>query len=75
MLSAIFSVNYERSSVSPPAPDHEKREFQFSHLISQGVFWFGQKIQMVRQSKRFVPGFLVGIKGIGFVGRSEAETP
>jgi hypothetical protein len=67
MLSAIFSV----SEVKFPF----KREFQFSHLISHGVFWFGQKIQMVRQSKRFVPGFLVGIKGIGFVGRSEAETP
>jgi hypothetical protein len=28
-----------------------------------------------QQSKRFVPGSLVGIKDIDFVGRSEAETP
>jgi hypothetical protein len=31
--------------------------------------------QSKRQSKRFVPGSLVGIKDIDFVGRSEAETP
>jgi hypothetical protein len=31
---------------------------------------------LVQQSKRFVPGSLVGIKDIDFVGRSEAaETP
>jgi hypothetical protein len=29
----------------------------------------------VQQSKRFVPGFLVGVKDIDFVGRPEAETP
>ena len=33
------------------------------------------KFKLVQQSKRFVPGFLVGIKDIDFVGRSEAETP
>ena len=37
--------------------------------VSHGEF------KLVRQSKRFVPGSLVGIKDIDFVGRSEAETP
>ena len=32
-------------------------------------------LSCVQQSKRFVPGSLVGIKDIDFVGRSEAETP
>ena len=32
-------------------------------------------LELVQQSKRFVPGSLVGIKDIDFVGRSEAETP
>ena len=36
-----------------------------------GLNWF----ELVQQSKRFVPGSLVGIKDIDFVGRSEAETP
>jgi hypothetical protein len=40
----------------------------------------GQAAQILKpfelvQSKRFVPGSLVGIKDIDFVGRSEAETP
>ena len=30
---------------------------------------------ILQQSKRFVPGSLVGSKDIDFVGRSEAETP
>ena len=33
------------------------------------------EFELVQQSKRFVPGSLVGIKDIDFVGRSEAETP
>ena len=37
--------------------------------VSHGEF------ELVQQSKRFVPGSLVGIKDIDFVGRSEAETP
>ena len=36
----------------------------------------GHRLQATfQQSKRFVPGSLVGIKDIDFVGRSEAETP
>ena len=35
----------------------------------------GEFNKLVQQSKRFVPGSLVGIKDIDFVGRSEAETP
>jgi hypothetical protein len=31
--------------------------------------------ERLRKAKRFVPGSLVGIKDIDFVGRSEAETP
>jgi hypothetical protein len=38
-----------------------------------GACWSG--IVELSQSKRFVPGSLVGIKDIDFVGRSEAETP
>jgi hypothetical protein len=37
--------------------------------VSHGEF------KLVRQSKRFVPGSLVGIKDIDFVERLEAETP
>ena len=37
--------------------------------VSHGEF------ELVQQSKRFVPGSLVGVKDIDFVGRSEAETP
>jgi hypothetical protein len=37
--------------------------------VSHGEF------ELVQQSKRFVPGSLVGIKDIDFVGRLEAETP
>ena len=33
------------------------------------------KLVQQSKSKRFVPGSLVGIKDIDFVGRSEAETP
>ena len=35
----------------------------------------GQFYWTFNLSKRFVPGSLVGIKDIDFVGRSEAETP
>jgi hypothetical protein len=37
--------------------------------VSHGEF------KLVRQSKRFVTGSLVGIKDIDFVERLEAETP
>ena len=41
----------------------------FATKVSHGEF------KLVQQSKRFVPGSLVGSKDIDFVGRSEAETP
>ena len=34
-----------------------------------------ESLNWFAKSKRFVPGSLVGIKDIDFVGRSEAETP
>jgi hypothetical protein len=30
---------------------------------------------LVQQSKKFVPGSLIGVKDSDFVGRPEAETP
>jgi hypothetical protein len=37
--------------------------------VSHGEF------ELVQQSKKFVPGSLIGVKDIDFVGRPEAETP
>jgi hypothetical protein len=31
--------------------------------------------ELVQQSKKFVPGSLIGVKDSDFVGRPEAETP
>jgi hypothetical protein len=31
--------------------------------------------RLVQQSKKFVPGSLIGVKDSDFVGRPEAETP
>jgi hypothetical protein len=33
------------------------------------------EFELVQQSKKFVPGSLIGVKDIDFVGRPEAETP
>ena len=54
------------------------RSYLFSFRILGGQSFNGlQKSTCLnwQQSKRFVPGSLVGIKDIDFVGRSEAETP
>jgi hypothetical protein len=37
--------------------------------VSHGEF------ELMQQSKRFIPGSLVGVKDIDFVGSLEAETP
>ena len=37
--------------------------------VSHGEF------ELVQQSKKFVPGSLIGVKDSDFVGRPEAETP
>ena len=46
--------------------------------VLDGVKWgvcSVRRANLLKLSKRFVPGSLVGIKDIDFVGRSEAETP
>jgi len=60
----FFEASF-RTFFSYPVPGTTSTATKVSH----GEF------ELVQQSKRFVPGSLVGIKDIDFVGRSEAETP
>ena len=51
------------------------RSMETSRGLASACFDLVVEFKLVQQSKRFVPGSLVGIKDIDFVGRSEAETP